>query len=102
MIRAFSPWETLPLSGEYVIINPETEELILADTKQTVQFSLKEINATLLKNFPHNDTPNMKPENLTFTLSKDKKTIKILFQSYALKNPKFTGSEDTKEYANIS
>ncbi len=102
MIRTFSPWETLPLSGEHVIINPETEELTLTDKKQTILFSLKEINTALLKNFSQIDTPNMKPENLTFTLSKNGITIKILFQAYALKNPKFTGSEETKEYANIS
>ncbi len=35
MIRTYSPWETLPTSGDYVIINPETEELIFSkDGKQ--------------------------------------------------------------------
>lgn len=99
MIHSYYPWDTLPLSGNYVFINTDTEELILKRNNKNEVFSLKEMNKGFMEKYKNNT--NLSADELTFTLREKNKTIKIIFQAYAIKNPKFTETS-TGEYPHIS
>lgn len=89
-IGSYTPWQTSALMGDYVLINTDTEELILKEYNQEIHFSLTEINQALIKKYHNTDNGWLHPEELTFILTKDNTSIKLLLQAYAIKNPQFT------------
>lgn len=100
-IRSYTPGETPDLLGNYVLINTDSEELILKEDDQEIRFSLKEINQTLLKKYGNNENIGLHLNELTFELSQQDRSVKIFFQTYAIKNPKFTG-KGIGEYPYVS
>ena len=101
-IRSYYPGDTSTvLTPAYVMINADKEELTLKEKGKETVFSLREINAQLLKKYNNSDNNTLNPSDLTFILTENNRTIKLIFQAYSFKNPKFTG-KDIQEYANIS
>lgn len=86
---------------EYVIINTDKEELTLKENGKETVFPLNEINAELIKKYQNSDNSTLRAQDLTFILESQNRKMKIILQSYALKNPKFHG-ENIQEFANIS
>ncbi|MEI6711087.1 MAG: hypothetical protein WCK88_02350 [bacterium] len=97
-----------PLSPgtEYVSINTDKEELTLKENNKETIFSLKEINAELIKKYHNSENSALNAQDLTFVLESQNRKIKIILQNYALKNPKFNGENTNtvtfQEYPNIS
>lgn len=101
-IRSYYPGDTSTLSGsDTVIVNIDKEVLTLREQNKDILFSLQDINTKLLQKYNNSDNSTLPPEDLTFILTNDNRSIKIILQSYALPNPKFTGT-DTPEYASVS
>lgn len=100
-IRTYSPGETPALLGDYVLINTDKEELILKENNKETLFSLKEINQALIAKYHNSDNNSLRTDELTFTLTQNNRSIKLLLQAYAIKNPEFTGT-GTGEYPYIS
>lgn len=101
-IRSYYPGDTSTvLTPEYVMINADKEELTLKEKGKETVFSLREINAELLKKYNNSDNNTLNASDLTFILTENNRTIKLILQAYSFKNPKFTG-KDTQEYANVS
>ncbi len=86
---------------EYVIIDTDKEELTLKENGKETVFSLKEVNDRLIRKYQNRDNSTLGSQDLTFVLESQNRKVKIILQSYALKNPKFHG-ENTLEFANIS
>jgi hypothetical protein len=84
-----------------MIVNPDTEELILKEGDTETVFSLKEINTTLRERYGDRVNNSLDANILTFILTSGTKTVKAIFQNYSIKNPKFSG-ESNWEYAGIS
>lgn len=84
-----------------MFINVDKEELILRENGIETHFSLQEINKKLILQYNKSTTMGLKSDELTFTLTENNRSIKLVLQAYATKNPDFTG-KDTQEYANIS
>lgn len=101
MIRGYYPGDTgTVLIPEYVMINVDKEELTLKEKRKETIFSLREINAELLKKYNNSDNNTLNSDDLTFVLEAENRSIKLIFQAYSFKNPKFIG-KDREEYANI-
>gem|GEM_PF-3299699 len=101
-IHSYYPGDTSTLSGaDAVIINIDKEELTLREQNKDTLFSLRGINAGLLKKYNNSNNSTLRPEELTFVLTENNRSIKVMFQAYALKNPQFSET-DTREYANVS
>lgn len=73
----------------YIIINPETSIIQYHESSEnTEEFKLKyPIELT-----QSNTLRSVTQKELTFTVSSEKRDIKILLQNFAVKNPEFTGS----------
>lgn len=99
-IRTYAPGETPALLGDYVLINTDKEELLLKENNKETLFSLRDINQALITRYHNSDNNSLRADELTFTLTQDNHTIKLLLQAYAIKNPRFTGT-GTGEYPNI-
>ena len=101
-VRSYYPGDTSTvLTPAYVMINIDKEELTLKEKGVEIIFSLRDINAELLKKYNNSDNNTLNASDLTFVLKENNRTIKLILQSYSFKNPKFTG-KDTQEYANVS
>jgi len=84
-----------------MLVNPDTEELILKEGDDETVFSLKEINTSLREKYGNRVNNSLDANMLTFSLTSGTKTVKAIFQNYSIKNPQFSG-ENNWEYAAIS
>ena len=84
-----------------MLVNPDTEELILKEGDTKTVFSLKEINTALREKYGDRVNNSLNEDMLTFDLTSNSKTVRAFFQNYSIKNPKFSG-ENNREYAGIS
>jgi len=69
-----------------MIVNPDTEELILKEGDTETVFSLKEINTALREKYGDRVNNSLDADMLTFVLTSDTKTVKAIFQNYSIKN----------------
>ncbi len=101
-VRSYYPGDnSTVLTPAYVMIDVDKEEVILKEKETETVFSLQKINAELLKKYNNSDNNTLGSDDLTFVLTKNNHTLKLILQAYSFKNPKFTG-KDTREYAHIS
>jgi hypothetical protein len=83
----------IEIMPSYVMVNIDKEELILKENNKETIFSLKDINIELIRK---GEDSRLSVSDLTFVLTAGDRKIKIIFQSYAIKNPKFTGKEKSE------
>jgi hypothetical protein len=91
-----------PSSKQYALIDIDNETLSLYGYGDKRVTSLKGINGELQKHFATNNNNNLSPSDLTFTLTSGKIEVKLIMQSYSIKNPKYSGGDNLGVYVNIS
>lgn len=95
----FKEWTSL--DKNYASINTESEELVIHNWDTVVRFSLKEINAELLKKYTKN-SQNVIPSDLIKEFTQNSQTVKLILSNYSLKNPNYNSEDNTKDYDMIS
>lgn len=96
MLRIMDPNFTGSFPDQSLQVKIESEEIVLTQSGQSVNFSLAEFNSAIRTKYGTDNRWDIPYEDLVTTVKNEEYEIKIYFQNYSMKNPEWnTQSGDT-------